>query len=89
MINQNKEEVIDLKSRYQAGTVGDVEVKEKLFQAHLAYFKEARAKRSQFQQAPNLVKEILKNGAQKANAVAENTLAEVKQTIGIKNTYSF
>jgi tryptophanyl-tRNA synthetase len=88
LINQNKEEVAMLKERYLAGTVGDVEVKERLYQAHLEYFHEARAKRNMYEQAPELVREILKSGAAKANAVAEKTLAEVQHTIGIKNAYS-
>ena len=45
LINDDPAEVEELKSRYIQGSVGDVEVKEKLFVAHQRYFKAARARR--------------------------------------------
>lgn len=85
LINPDKAEVEDLKSRYRVGTVGDVEVKEKLFNAHLNYFKEARIKRAQLVSTPDYVKDILSKGATKASIMANQTLKEVNQLIGIIN----
>lgn len=85
LLNDNKEEVEELKKRYRAGTVGDVEVKEKLFAAHQRTFAEARAKRKELEGNLDQVKEILAKGAQKAGLVAKETLTEVYQVIGIKN----
>ncbi len=88
LLNENTQEVAELKSRYVAGTVSDVEVKEKLIIAHLNYFKEARQKRIALKQDLDVVKEILVKGAEKARFVANATLAEVQTAIGIKNSLS-
>lgn len=88
LLNQNKEEVADLKQRYQAGQVGDVEVKQKLLAAHQQFFAEARQKRKTLETNPNLVKQILADGARRASIFADSTMQEVYQTIGIKNSLS-
>lgn len=88
LINKDKEEVNDLKSRYRSGKVGDVEVKEKLFEAHKKRFKEAREKRKKIEDNINLAKDILREGARDAEKFAEETLEEVYEVIGIKNNLS-
>ena len=85
LINENKEEVADLKERYQLGQVGDVKVKQKLIAAHLQYFAQARQRRKVLEQDLSQVKAILSAGAEKASAVAKKTLEEVYKIIGIKN----
>ena len=85
LINDNKEEVEDLKSRYRVGTVGDVEVKEKLFAAHQRTFVAARTRRKDLEQNLDQVKKILELGAEKAAQTAKETLEEVYEVIGIKN----
>jgi tryptophanyl-tRNA synthetase len=86
LINDNKDEVEDLKSRYRAGNVGDVEVKQKLFEAHLRKFASAREKRKELEANIEMVREILASGAKKASMVASQTLTEVKTALGIINT---
>jgi tryptophanyl-tRNA synthetase len=88
LINEDKEEVAELKERYRAGTVGDVEVKEKLFEAHKKRFAEARIKRKELEGNIQLAKDILADGARQANEVANETMAEVYEMIGIKNDLS-
>lgn len=82
LINENTSEVAELKERYLAGTVGDVEVKEKLFAAHMKYFGPARSKRKELENDLNYVKKILAEGVAKANKFASQTLREVFETIG-------
>lgn len=84
LLNENVVEVDDLKKRYRAGTVGDVEVKEKLFIAHQQKFASARLKRKELEQNPDLVTEILAKGAAKASEFAEETIKEVYEIIGLK-----
>lgn len=84
LLNQNTTEVEDLKNRYRLGQVGDVEVKEKLFLAHQQYFAQARARRAALLDQPEKVLEILQQGAARASQVAQQTLAEVYATIGLK-----
>lgn len=85
LMNENKGEVEELKRRYQAGTVGDVEVKQKLIEAHKRCFAEAREKRKNYENHMEEVKEILSEGAGKARKEAEVTLREVYEVIGERN----
>ena len=86
LINTNKEEVDDLKQRYLAGTVGDVEVKQKLFNAHMNTFKEARERRKALEHDMETVRRILSDGATKASVVANQTIKEVYTAIGEINS---
>jgi tryptophanyl-tRNA synthetase len=89
LINDNKEEVADLKKRYKEGQVGDVQVKEKLFKAHLKKFSEPRKRYNELKKDPAKIKKILKDGAEKATKIAQAKMVEVRQKIGITNKYSF
>ncbi len=83
LINQDKDEVQDLKQRYQKGQVSDVEVKKRLIVAHQRRFKVARQKRQELKANYQVVEEILTKGAQQAKKVAQQTLAEVYLTVGL------
>ncbi|TRZ49727.1 tryptophan--tRNA ligase [bacterium] len=85
LLNDDKVEVEELKRRYREGTVGDVEVKEKLFVAHQRYFEQAKKKREELSGNPELVQKILRDGANKAIRVAAETMNEVYETVGIVN----
>lgn len=85
LMNDNKEEVEDFKARYRAGTVGDVEVKQKLIEAHKRMFAKARARRAELAANMEMVREILKTGSEKARKVAQETLTEVYQVSGELN----
>jgi tryptophanyl-tRNA synthetase len=85
LINKNADEVEDLKRRYREGTVGDVEVKQKLIAAHKKYFEPMRKRRANLAEDLSLLIEMLNLGAKKANVVACNTLNEVYKVIGISN----
>ncbi len=85
LINDNFEEVKELKERYRAGTVGDVEVKRKLIEAHKIKFGEARERRAVLEADMGIVKKILEDGAKKAREFASQTLAEVYKVIGERN----
>jgi len=83
LINDNPDEVTDLKLRYLGGRVGDVEVKEKLFQAHQRLFEPLRQRREILASDLGKVTEILTTGAAKASLMADKTVSEVYKIIGI------
>ncbi len=85
IINDDKDEVLDLKKRYAEGKVGDVEVKERLFEAHKRKFKKAREKRKELENDMDLAREILTAGAKKARKLAKETMNEIYEVVGIKN----
>ncbi len=82
IFNSNKNEVEDLKSRYLSGKVGDVEVKEKLFKAVNAFLIPIRERRSKYNNQ-NLLMDILEDGTKRARKVAEETMREVKDAMGL------
>jgi len=79
--NPDTAEVQDLKERYVAGKVGDVEVKEKLARALNAFLDPIRERRAHFQARPELVREALTAGSGHAKRVAEGTMAEVRAAL--------
>ncbi|KKT30561.1 MAG: Tryptophan-tRNA ligase [Microgenomates group bacterium GW2011_GWC1_44_10] len=86
LINDDKNEVADLKQRYGKGQVGDVEVKERLFEAHKRLFSKARQTRKALERDQEALRAILRDGANKASRVANATLEEVYSSIGIINS---
>lgn len=83
-----KTEVDELKGKYRAGTVSDVEVKNYLYESLMKEFAPARARYQELKNNPEMVKKILREGAGKARAVAEKTMEEVRDAIGLTNKYS-
>jgi len=75
--NQNKDEVDDLKSRYRAGKVGDVEVKQKLFLALNTFLTPIREKRRYYEEHLPEVLEMLRSGNRIVRQEAQGTLDTV------------
>src|SRR6476660_3999531 len=68
--NPDKAEVEDLKARYRAGRVGDVEVKTKLASALNARLAPIRERRAEILARPGSLREILDEGSRKAKVIA-------------------
>jgi tryptophanyl-tRNA synthetase len=81
--NTNREEVEDLKARYRAGKVGDVEVKTKLANALNARLDPIRERRAAVLANPDRLKEILFSGSAGARAVAAQTMTRVRDAMRI------
>jgi len=78
--NPNTEEVNDLKARYLKGTVGDVEVKEKLIIALNTFLEPIRARRADYDDDKKLM-EILAEGTKKAGKVADEVMGRVNEAM--------
>ncbi len=83
--NENKEEVRELKERYRRGKVGDVEVKRKLAQAINEFLEPLRQRRVEFTRHPDIVTEILSEGALRMQDESQETLALVREAMGFQN----
>jgi tryptophanyl-tRNA synthetase len=81
--NRDRAEVDDLKERYRAGRVGDVEVKKKLHRALEQFLAPVRERRAAFEAQPGLVDEILHAGNETARRVARETMERVRDAMGI------
>ena len=81
--NPNTGEVEDLKARYRAGKVGDVEVKTKLAAALNAHLEPIRERRAAVLAKPARLKEILFEGSKRARASAAATMERVRDAVKI------
>lgn len=83
IFDPDKQKVAELKEHYQAGGLGDVKIKRYLNEVLEAQLGPIRKRREEFAKDIPSVYAMLKEGSQKANAVAEQTLAEVRTAIGV------
>jgi tryptophanyl-tRNA synthetase len=82
--NPDTAEVEDLKTRYRAGKVGDVEVKTKLARALNAHLEPMRARRAEVVARPETVREILHEGSRKARGIAQDTMERVRDAMKLR-----
>lgn len=79
--NTDAAEVADLKERYRAGRVGDVEVKKKLVVALERFLEPIRELRARYASDPKRVDEIIRGGSERARREAQRTLHEVRSAM--------
>ncbi|MFC1625086.1 tryptophan--tRNA ligase [Patescibacteria group bacterium] len=79
--NENKKEVKDLKERYEKGTVGDVEVKEKLFDAIENFLEPIRQKRKEFENED--IMKYVSDGTKKAQELAAGNVDRARKAMGL------
>ena len=82
--NPDAAEVEDLKTRYRAGTVGDVEVKQKLARAINATLEPMRERRAAITARPGLVRDVLVEGSRRARRIAGETMERVRGAVALK-----
>lgn len=83
VFDTDKDKVAEFKEEYQKGGLGDVKIKRylnKVLEAELAPIRERREK---FAQDEDAVYEMLLEGSKKANKVANETLQQVRDAIGL------
>jgi tryptophanyl-tRNA synthetase len=81
--NTDLDEVTDLKTRYREGRVGDVEVKKKLVVALEAFLAPFRERRAEYEARAGIVDEILHAGNETMRGIAHETLARVRDAMGM------
>jgi len=81
--NPDKEEVAELKERYAAGKVGDVEVKEKLARALNAFLDPIRERRAFYLAHPKIAQDVLASGIRRVQVEARETMGLVRGATGL------
>ena len=82
--NPDTAEVEDLKARYRAGKVGDVEVKTKLAAAINTLLEPIRDRRELALARPGYIRDVVMAGSQKARVVAQHTMERVREAVKLK-----
>ncbi|GAB4561432.1 MAG: tryptophan--tRNA ligase [Haliangiales bacterium] len=88
IFNPDKAEVEDLKSRYRAGTVGDVTVKERLAVAIDNFLAPIRDRRVEIQADKGLVEEVIYKGTMRTNEIANETISAMKKAMGLSGLWN-
>ncbi len=83
IFNPDRAEVEDLQQRYRAGTIGDVEVKQRLARALNTALEPLRERRRELMLHPLRLREALLDGTRAARPLAAQTLAEVYERMGL------
>jgi tryptophanyl-tRNA synthetase len=81
--NDRPAEVADLKARYQAGKIGDVEVKEKLAAALNRFLDPLRERRARFAADQGLVDDLIATGTRRVRREAQQTVADMRAAMGL------
>jgi tryptophanyl-tRNA synthetase len=81
--NPDRKEVQDLKDRYRAGKVGDVEVKQKLTRALNTFLDPLRQRRAEYAARPERLEQILQEGTRRMRGEAQATMGLVRQAMGL------
>lgn len=79
--NPDQKWVEDAEERYRQGKIGDVECKKKLIDVLVNLIEPIRQRRLMYEKDPGLVLKVLKEGTEKANVVAEETLKLAKKAM--------
>jgi tryptophanyl-tRNA synthetase len=77
-------EVDDLKTRYRAGKVGDVEVKTKLAKAVNDVLEPLRERRREVLSTPGQIRDIVHEGSRKARTIAQATMERVRDAVKLR-----
>lgn len=78
---QDVVKVEQLKERYELGQVGDVEVKEYLTEVLNTFLDPIRERRKYYEEQPELVRVVIKDGTEKARATVAKTMVEVRSAM--------
>lgn len=78
------DKVREIEGKLAAGGYGYGELKKELFTALMDYFSPMRKKREELVKNLDYVHEVLRKGAERANAVADETMAKVRKAVGLR-----
>jgi len=79
-----QEQIDALAAKYRAGNFGYGHAKQALFEAYMEFFAPMRKRREELLKDPGYLDEVLRKGAERANAVAAVTMDKVRRTVGLK-----
>ncbi len=77
------EQQAELAERYRAGGMGYGHAKTALWELMEAYFEPMRERRLALERDPDFVEDVLRTGAKRASAVAEDVLGRAREAVGL------
>jgi len=86
--NPDAEEVADLKTRYRKGSVGDVEVKQKLTACLNTFLDPIRERRREIEKQSGYVEHVIYEGTLEMREIAGETLAAMRKAMGLTGVWN-
>ncbi|EHN58689.1 tryptophan--tRNA ligase [Oenococcus kitaharae] len=83
IFDPDKAQVASLKEQYQQGGLGDMKLKRYLTEVLESELKPIRERRASFEEDIPAVLQMLKDGSDHANQIAEKTMTEVRAAMGV------
>jgi len=80
----SSDELSEWENKYRRGGLGYGQAKKRLAELIIDYFKPFRQKRAELENDMDYVKDVLANGAERAKAVAGETLEKARQAVGLR-----
>ena len=78
------DELAEWENKYRSGGMGYGQVKKRLAELVIEYFEPYRQKRAELENNIDHVREVLADGAQRAKAVACETLIKARKAVGLE-----
>ncbi len=88
VFNPDKAEVAEFKRRYREGGIGDVEIKDSLASAINTFLEPIRSRRAHFEHDKGLIEEIIYDGSEIVNEIADKTLKDMKSAMGLSGIWN-
>ncbi|TDC32454.1 tryptophan--tRNA ligase [Micromonospora sp. 15K316] len=88
VFNPDRAQVAELKERYRAGRVGDVEVKERLVDALNHFLDPIRERRARIEDDRGLVDQLIFEGTERTRHEVRQTVREVRRAMGLTSAYT-
>lgn len=88
LFNPDREQVEEFKDRYQKGEIGDVECKRVLVEKLNAFLDPIRERRRFLEERPDDAIDILRKGAARARPIAQETVAQAREAMGLTSLLS-
>jgi tryptophanyl-tRNA synthetase len=88
VFNPDRARVDELKQRYRAGRIGDVEVKEELAVALNRFLDPIRERRARIEAERGLVDRLIVDGTERTRERVRATLVEVRRAMGLTSAYN-
>lgn len=80
----NNQEIENLKNKYINGEISYFESKEMLYQEIINFIKPMREKRDEYKNNPDIVYNILENGANNVREIIYKKMSDIRSKVGIK-----
>ena len=77
-------QIEEMAERYRAGGLMYGQAKQELFDIYMEYFAPMRKRREELANDPGYVEKVLAAGAEKARAIAQKNISEIRELVGLR-----